>query len=60
MTIFDLPALDPVVALDLARATLAAHSVLWRIYDEAFLLNLIRRRGAYDNNLLASSRPTRR
>lgn len=52
MTIFDLPTLDPAVALELARATLAAHPVLARIYDEALLVNLIRRRGGYDNLLL--------
>lgn len=52
MTIFDLPALEPAEALILTRATIVAHPPLERIYDEPFIANLIRRRGAYDNVLL--------
>jgi hypothetical protein len=52
LTIFDLPAIDPAEALALASATIAAHPSLDRIYDQPFLVGLIRRRSAYDNVLL--------
>jgi hypothetical protein len=52
LTIFDLPTLDPNEALVLVRATIDAHPLLARLYDEAFIANLIRRRAAYDNTLL--------
>ena len=52
MTIFDLPTLNPENALALAQATIQAHPILAQIYDDAFLVNLIRRRAAYDNLLL--------
>jgi hypothetical protein len=52
MTIFDLPTLNPENALTLAHETIQAHPILAQIYDDAFLVNLIRRRAAYDNLLL--------
>ncbi len=52
MTIFDLPTLDPTDALTQVQATLAAHPLLARIYDNDFIAALIRRRAAHDNTLL--------
>ena len=52
LTIFDVPLLEEDDAWRRVRATLAAHPLLERIYDEQFLADIIRRRATSEGVLL--------